>query len=627
MIYRQQLKRLLLGLFALCYGHSALGQNNTTYRFSTDLTAVKDDMIPVAVDVPDIQTESITYYLPKIVPGTYSISDFGRFVEEFQAYDNTGKLLPVEKTSINGWTINNATTLSRITYWMNDTWDDKNRKNFLFEPGGTNIEDQEVFVLNTFGFIGYFEGMARQPFELSIKKPKGFYGSTSMRPVYTSDSLDRYQMPNYHDLADAPIMYNLPDTTWLEVGGADILVSVYAPKKSVESKMLAKNIAKVLEAQRKFLGGQIPVDKYAFLIYLFDGFGGSGYQGALEHSYSSLYFLPEIGGSPEMLNLLSQTVNDVAAHEFFHIVTPLNIHSEEIHRFDFINPKMSKHLWLYEGVTEYFAGLVLAQYGLTEEEEYIGVLREKVESSDDYQIDLPFTEMSKECLNKYEDQYGNVYEKGALIGLSLDLLLLEQSQGKYRLMDLMQDLAKEYGKTKPFKDDELFDKIEEITGFPKVGDFFKKYVAGSKRLPLSASFELVGYEFAREKEVEAVTLGNIGLGFDNKERLIVQDVSAINSFGKKMGYQEGDVIKSINEREIKDLQDAIQAIRHFQSNAQKGKKLKVAVLRMKDGKEKQKKLKAKIEPTRETVYNVLEPLDNPSEEQLRMKRIWLNQGN
>jgi predicted metalloprotease with PDZ domain len=48
---------------------------------------------------------------------------------------------------------------------------------------------------------------------------------------------------------------------------------------------------------------------------------------------------------------------DVVSHEFFHIVTPLSIHSKEIQDFDYNDPKMSEHLWMYEGVTEYFANL------------------------------------------------------------------------------------------------------------------------------------------------------------------------------------------------------------------------------------------------------------------------------
>ncbi|MBK6507405.1 MAG: hypothetical protein IPG02_17575 [Ignavibacteria bacterium] len=36
----------------------------------------------------------------------------------------------------------------------------------------------------------------------------------------------------------------------------------------------------------------------------------------------------------------------------------MNLHAEEIGNFDYNNPVMSKHLWLYEGTTEYFADYI-----------------------------------------------------------------------------------------------------------------------------------------------------------------------------------------------------------------------------------------------------------------------------
>jgi predicted metalloprotease with PDZ domain len=60
---------------------------------------------------------------------------------------------------------------------------------------------------------------------------------------------------------------------------------------------------------------------------------------------------------------------DVVSHEFFHIVTPLSIHSKEIQDF-YNDPKMSEHLWMYEGVTEYFANLFQINQGLITEEDF-----------------------------------------------------------------------------------------------------------------------------------------------------------------------------------------------------------------------------------------------------------------
>ena len=49
--------------------------------------------------------------------------------------------------------------------------------------------------------------------------------------------------------------------------------------------------------------------------------------------------------------------------------------------FDFNDPEMSQHLWMYEGVTEYFASLVQVQYGLISLDEFIQTLREKMSST------------------------------------------------------------------------------------------------------------------------------------------------------------------------------------------------------------------------------------------------------
>jgi hypothetical protein len=61
-------------------------------------------------------------------------------------------------------------------------------------------------------------------------------------------------------------------------------------------------------------------------------------------------------------------VTDIAAHEFFHVVTPLNIHSEIIEHFNFVmTPVPSRHLWLYEGTTEWAAHAMQLRAGLEDE--------------------------------------------------------------------------------------------------------------------------------------------------------------------------------------------------------------------------------------------------------------------
>ena len=76
---------------------------------SIDLTDVDQDMLTVTHNPGKIKTESIKFYIPKTVPGTYDLSDYGQFVQEMIAYDYEGKTMPVVQNDENTWTINNAT--------------------------------------------------------------------------------------------------------------------------------------------------------------------------------------------------------------------------------------------------------------------------------------------------------------------------------------------------------------------------------------------------------------------------------------------------------------------------------------------------------------------------------------
>ena len=582
-----------------------------------DLNKVKEDKLPVTLITPKITDTKLgeaVYCMPKIVPGTYSIYDFGRFLSEFKAFDVNGKELNVKQLDENRWAISQPTNLHKITYWVEDTYD-TDQKNVVFEPAGTNIEEKKNFIINTHGFFGYLEGMKRNDYELTFAKPEGFYGATSLVATQNTPTTEKFLVEDYSQLVDAPMMFAVPDTTVMKVGGADVLVAVYSPNKRLTSQYVADNIKDILAAQKEYLGGSLPVNRYAFIIYLFEGMSRSGAMGALEHSYSSLYSLPEM--EPQDL---TQFIKDVAAHEFFHIVTPLSIHSEQIHDFDFINPQMSQHLWLYEGVIEYFAGHVQVKYDLMPPDQYLKVLHDKIQEAKTYKDKLPFTVMSKGCLHEHKNQYQNVYAKGALIGMCIDIKLRQLSEGKYGVQNLMRDLAKEYGKEKPFKDEELFDKITQLT-FPEMRKFFTDYIEGVNPLPLKELFKAVGVLYDRTTTTTFATLGNISLTLD-ENKVVISDTKNMNAFGKKMGYQEGDAIVQLNEQNITP-ENASEIIEQYRRNTKEGEKVTVVVERKSGSNTKTKKLKGKALTSQEELYVPLAFDPQATPEQLKLREAWL----
>lgn len=612
------MKRLSFSLLLFFVFTFSLFADNK-YQFSVDLTKCVKDKLLVELITPEIKSETVIYRIPKIVPGTYEILNFGRFVSNFKAIDTLGNEIQTEKLDVNSWKISNALSLKSISYEVEDTWDTEIKEPYVFEPAGSNFEAGKNFVLNPHCLFGYFDEMKLLSYEINITRPSEFYGTCSLTDVVTKNNIDTYVVSNYMELQDAPMMYNVPDTTVLKVGSSEVIISVYSQNKITTSKFISEQISEILFAQQEYLGGTLPIKKYAYLIYLTPSGGISGASGALEHSYSSMYFLPEMDQK-----YLAQTIRDVSAHEFFHIVTPLNIHSEHIGNFNYNDPQMSKHLWLYEGTTEYASGLVQIKYGNMSVSDYLSVIETKIAGSKGYNDSLPFTVMSEGCLKIYKNQYNNVYQKGALIGLCLDIQLRYLSNGKYGLQELMTDLSKTYGKDKSFKEDELFDQIVKLT-FPEIGDFFKNHVEGSKPLPIKEMLQFVGVGYGNASLEKNISIGGVSIGLNNASgKLMFVNTSSMDDFGRIMGYKEYDELIKFNGKKItvKNVQEVIE---EFVKNAKEGDELTVVVSRKKSesSKAKKVKLKSKLIPVLPPASNNLILLPSATEGQLKLRADWI----
>ncbi|MBX3163865.1 MAG: peptidase M61, partial [Bacteroidetes bacterium] len=395
--------------------------------------------------------------------------------------------------------------------------------------------------------------------------------------------------------------------------------------KKITAHFIAKTLQELLYAQRDYLGGDLPVDKYAFLFYFTKENTLSGSHGALEHSYSSFYVMPEFDSL-----FLQQQLRDVAAHEFFHIVTPLTIHAKEIGDFDFDNPQMSEHLWLYEGMTEYAAHHAQVKAGLINIDEFITTMMQKYTNSLELFNDtMSFTYMSKHVLEeKIHPQYGNVYEKGALIGMCLDILLRDLSDGLYGTQNLMKDLATKYGKDKSFNDEDLFNDMEKFT-YPEVGNFLRKHVGGKEPLPMEEIFQKIGIEFKREFESEEFTLGNPDLNLNEKtNRIFVESTRDLDAVGKELGYKRKDELNRINGREIK-LQEIQQIISDFYDNVREGDKISIEVLRPKKifkSKYKTVTLTAIAKKVKVTRQNKMSVMENATQKQKNTLMSWVGYG-
>ncbi len=591
---------------------------------SIDLVNVVDDKVKVEIQVNTIDSDTISYYIPKIVPGTYQNNNYGKYIEDFKAFDKDGNSLYTQKYGNNRWKINNVRALHKITYWVNDTFDSESTHD-IFSPTGTNILKDKNFVLNLYAFVGYFNKLKETQYKLFIKHPKSLEASTSIEKIIPEKPLinpnydiDRFVFQRYADVADSPIMYSVPDHVTFTINGIEVLLSVYSPGKIHTAARIMPQMERMIRAQRNFLGEINATKKYSVLLYLSStkkddakGFG------ALEHNTSTVVVLPESISRKK----LNESLTDVVSHEFFHIVTPLNIHSEEIHDFDYNNPKMSEHIWLYEGTTEYFSLLFQITQGLIVKEEFLDRLLEKIEISGQFDNAMSFTTMSKNILiEPYRKNYRNVYEKGALISMCLDIIMREKSDGVYGVLDLIKNLSNRFGADKPFKDKELINLIKEIS-YPEISDFLKDHVVNNKPIDYSFFLKKVGVIYGTTNVPSSYFIHEqqpFVKGSETSKEVVFESNIPFNSFLKNLGIQGGDTLLSINDKTytLKNIYDLF-------GDSNKWKTGDEIIFRIKRDNQEVTLKSLVIEPI--VKKTILTQDSKASEQQIKLFKKWINE--
>lgn len=590
-------------------------QHEDRYLVVQDLRALKDDAIPMVIIPPLTSDTTVIYQMPKIIPGTYDIHNYGKFIRDFTALTANGDSLPVKRLGINSWQIGRAPELYKISYRIEDTYDSEDGKS-IFSPAGTSI-DSTAFLLNQFGFFGYLEGYRSLNFDLEVWHDAKHYGSSAWT-AEQSDSVDRYSFPDYFTVHDNPMLYCEPDTSSLMIGETKVELSIYSPNKVVSSQRALAEVEAVLKASAKYLGGELPVDKYAILVYCDPDLGGNFSFGALEHHKSTVLYLPEMDD-----DFFYTSVRDIVAHEFLHIITPLNIHSEHISDFDFAEPVMSRHLWLYEGVTEYQSYLVQVRDSLISPSEFLEGMRDKFLENDQYP-DVPLTAASKHTLDVYHDYYQNFYDGAALSAMALDLYLIELSQGSMRLMDMLNNLRAIYPADTFFVDEDLFQIMGDLS-WPQVTTFMVRHFEAGEPFPWDRLLANVGVTYEEVGVSKGWSLGFEDLSYDlETDRFIVSNPNGIDDFGEDLGLRYLDQIVSIDGDSL-SLYNFQAVLNKYQDSIYPGKKVEYIIARPKKKEGfKIKKLHAEATEVEYEESHLLTLEKNLSPKQLAWRRFWLN---
>ncbi|SHK08703.1 M61 family metallopeptidase [Hymenobacter psychrotolerans] len=578
---------------------AALAQAPLTYTISMD-PAANSNEFQVKLELPALSKEQGVYQFAATAPGTYQVMDIGRFVRTFEAFDKKGKPLAVKQLSTNQWQLLKPEKTREIRYTIAETWDTPVKEHAVYRMCGSSLETDHA-LLNGQTILGYPQGWQARPLRIKLNYPQNWKIGTAL----TADAQGYYTANTYDHAVDSPFLLGRLTQAKTMLGTTEVDLFCYSKTDQVQAEPLLKEMQQMLNAAQQFLV-QLPVQRYTFL-YHFDDVSN----GAWEHSYSSEYVLREEPLTPES----AAGITSIAAHEFFHVVTPLNIHSEVIQQFNFVQPTGSEHLWLYEGTTEWAAGMMQLRGGLMPLEKYLQEMSSKI-AYDHLYADTTYS-LSRLGLNSFSDegqrQYGNIYQRGALTAALLDLRLLELSGGKRGLREVILDLTKRYGPTKPFAEKTFFQDFTQLT-YPEIGDFFARYVQQAQPLPLTDYYAKVGVQYSPVLRTGR-QLASLGTSFKSDENGIVFE--QVGPELKACGVADGDQLVAYQGEAV--TREGMRAFLAKTKASQPGQAYTLTIRRA--GQEKQ--VKCKLLGNEEVKRYQLTALPNPTPAQLALRQAWL----
>jgi predicted metalloprotease with PDZ domain len=461
----------------------------TTAKISYTVTfpEVQAHYADIEMNIEHLTQNTLVLKMPVWTPGSYLVREFAKNVEGF-AVNAGGKDIPFIKTRKNWWSINTQ-GLSHVTIKY---------KVYCFENSvRTALVDISHAFLSTSGMFIYPEGMLNQPSTIHIM-PFGGWNKVSTSLEMVNNDPFTVHAPNYDILFDSPIEVGNQDVFGFDAAGVKYEVAMYGGG-SYDKERLKKDMAKIVE-QETAIYGENPNKHYVFIVHNYLRGGGG-----LEHLSSTVLGASRDAYSTERgyQNFLS-----LVAHEHFHLWNVKRLRPIALGPFDYDNENYTTDLWIAEGFTAYYEDIILRHADLIPVDNYLTVMANdinQVENTPGKKIQSIADASYDAWIKAYRPNENSnnttisYYSKGSVAAMMLDLEIINDSQGKYSLDDVMKYMYDTYYKLKKrgYTDNEFKQGLEKFAG-KNLDEFYKKYVYGVTDVDYNKYLGYAGYKITDE---------------------------------------------------------------------------------------------------------------------------------
>jgi predicted metalloprotease with PDZ domain len=564
------------------------------YRLS--FPAAQTHYVEVEATVPTRGRPEIDLMMAVWTPGSYLVREYERNVEAVAA-SAAGRPLAVMKSAKNRW---------RVTTGGAESVQLKYRVYGREMSVRTNWIEADFALLNGAPtFITLADGLDL-PHEVVIAPAAGWRRSLTGLPDAGGEH--HYRAPDFDTLVDSPIVVGNPAVYEFTVDGKKHYLVNQGESGVFDGPQAAKDVEAIVREQFR-MWGTLPYDKYVVLNMITEASGG------LEHKNSTVLMTSRWATRTRRAYL---TWLDTVSHEIFHAWNVKRLRPVELGPFNYERENETRSLWIAEGLTAYYAPLILHRAGISSREELLDSISAEIEElqTTPGRLVQSAEQASFDAWIKYyrpDENSPNTsisyYTKGAVLGFLLDAKIRKATNGAKSLDDAMRTAYQRFAGERGYTPADFRAVVEQVAGIGMQA-FWESSIAGTAELDYSEALETFGLRFR-----SAVSPSRPWLGITTRNdggRLLVSQVRR-DGPGAKAGLNVDDEILAINDFRVRAdrLDDRLQQYRS-------GETVTLLVAR----REQLTRLEITLDREPPRAWR-LETTTNPSSEQAQRLNRWL----
>lgn len=453
-------------------------------RYTLRFPAPHTHYVEVEAVYPTGGRPQIELFMAVWTPGSYLVREYERHVENLMARGPGGGPAAITKTRKNRWQLQTGGVRSvTVTYRVYGR--EMTVRNNWIESAFAMLNGAPTFI----SLIG---GTARAH-EVRIELPTGWKESvTALTP---GSGPHAYRADDFDTLVDSPIFLGNPVVRQFTVAGKRHVLALEGDPSFFDGDRAGADAQKIVKVAGKVMGGKYDYPHYYMLNLVSDAGGG------LEHKNSFLTM------SSRFATRTPRAYQDwlgLVAHEYFHNWNIKRLRPIELGPvFDYENEVHTKALWIAEGFTDYYAGVILKRAGLLTREEYLDELSNQIEAVQNTPGRL-VTAVSMASYDTWIKQYRpdentanttvNYYPKGAVIAFLLDARIRRATNGAKSLDDAMQLAYQRYSGAKGYTLEQFYKTMSDTAG-TSLQPFFATTAESTEELDYKESLDWFGLRF------------------------------------------------------------------------------------------------------------------------------------